>query len=146
MINCFEARQEFPAFWRRELTAERRGALVNHLAGCAKCDRAFRNFALGAPVLHSASEPPQRSVAAVQGARARDVRAPRSAGAVRGELVPRRGLAISAAALVLIAASLAAYFSVTTPVDTLNDELSADPIATQILGPDLYPSSEDLAG
>ena len=146
MINCFEARQEFPAFWRRELTAERRGALVNHLAGCAKCDRAFRNFALGAPVLHSASEPPQRSVAEVQGARARDVRAPRSAGAVRGEFVPRRGLAISAAALVLIAASLAAYFSVTTPVDTLNDELSADPIATQILGPDLYPSSEDLAG
>jgi anti-sigma factor RsiW len=145
MINCFEARQEFPAFWRRELAAERRAALVSHLARCAKCDRAFRNFALGAPVLHSASEPPQRSAAEGQGAGARDVRAARSAGAVRGEFVPRRGLAMSAAALVLIAASLAAYFSVTTP-DTLNDELSADPIATQILGPDLYPSSEDLAG
>jgi hypothetical protein len=53
---------------------------------------------------------------------------------------------MSAAALVLIAASLAAYFSVTTPVDTLSDELSIDPITTQILGSDLYPSSEDLAG
>ena len=53
---------------------------------------------------------------------------------------------MSAAAMVLIAASLAAYFSVTTPVDTLNDELSTDPIASQTLGSDLYTSSEDLAG
>ena len=144
MINCFEARQEFPAFWRRELAAERRAALVNHLAGCAKCDRAFRNFAFGAPVLHSVGEPPERTVAEGQGARA--ARAPRSPGVIRGEFVPRRGLAMSAAAMVLVAASLAAYFSVTTPVDSLSDELSTDPIATQILGPDLYPSSEDLAG
>jgi hypothetical protein len=144
MINCFEARQEFPAFWRRELAPERRAALVNHLAGCAKCDRAFRNFALGAPVLHSVGEPPQRPGAERPGGR--DARARRSAGVLRGEFIPRRGLAMSAAAMVLIAASLAAYFSVTTPVDTLNDELSTDPVATQILGPDLYPSSEDLAG
>ena len=144
VINCFEARQEFPAFWRRELAAERRAALVNHLAGCAKCDRAFRNFAVGAPVLHAVGEPPARTQA--QGQSARGTRARRSGGVVRGEFVPRRGLAMSAAAMVLIAASLAAYFSVTTPVDTLNDELSTEPIATQILGPDLYPSSEDLAG
>ena len=144
MINCFEARQELPAFWRRELPAERRAELVSHLAGCAKCDRAFRNFALGAPVLHSVGEPAARTVA--EGQSARDPRPRRSAGVVRGEFVPRRGLAMSAAALVLVAASLAAYFSVTTPVDTLNEELSTDPIATQILGPDLYPSSEDLAG
>jgi hypothetical protein len=144
IINCFEARQEFPAFWRRELAAEQRAALVKHLAGCAKCDRAFRNFALGAPVLHSVGEPPRRPVA--QGQSARDARARRPAGVARSEFVPRRGLAMSAAAMALIAASLAAYFSVTTPLDTLNDELSADPIATQILGSDLYPSSEDLAG
>jgi hypothetical protein len=144
MINCFEARQEFPAFWRRELAAERRAALASHLAGCAKCDRAFRNFALGAPVLHSLGEPPQRPVA--QGHSARDARARRPAGVVRGEFVPRRGLAMSAAAMALIAASLAAYFSVTTPIESLNDELSTDSIATQILGSDLYPSSEDLAG
>src|SRR5262249_61298202 len=122
MINCFEARQEFPACWRRDLPAERRAALVSHLAGCAKCDRAFRNFALGAPVLHSVGEPPERTVAEDQSAR--DARARRSARVVRGEFAPRRGLAMSAAAIVLIAASLAAYFSVTTPGDTLNDALS----------------------
>jgi len=144
MINCFEARQEFRAFWRRELPAERRAALVSHLAGCSKCDRSFRNFALGAPVLHSVGEPPQRAVAESQSAR--DARARRSGGVVRGEFVPRRGLAMSAAAMVLLAASLAAYFSVTTPVDTLNDELSVDPIVSQIPSSDLYPSSEDLAG
>jgi anti-sigma factor RsiW len=144
MINCFEARQEFPAFWRRELAAERRAALVNHLAGCAKCDRAFRNFALAAAVLHSAGEPPRR--AAAERPWSRDPRARRAGTVVRGEFVPRRGLAMSAAAMVLIAASLAAYFSVRTPVDTLNEELSTDPIAAQTLGPDLYPSSEDLAG
>jgi hypothetical protein len=53
---------------------------------------------------------------------------------------------MSAAAMALIAASLAAYFSVTSPIESLNDELSTEPIATQILGSDLYPSSEDLAG
>jgi hypothetical protein len=144
MINCFEARQEFPAFWRRELVVERRVALVSHLARCAKCDRAFRNFALGAPVLHSVGEPPRRAVA--QGQSTRDARARRPAGVVRGEFVPRRGLAMSAAAMALIAASLAAYFSVTAPIESQNEELSTDPIATQILGADLYPSSEDLAG
>jgi len=144
MINCFEARQEFPAFWRRELPAGRRAELVSHLAGCARCDRAFRNFALGAPVLHSVGEPAAR--AAAEGQSARDWRGRRPAGVIRGEFVPRRGLAMSAAALVLVAASLVAYFSVTTPVDTLNDELTTEPVATQILGSDLYPSSEDLAG
>ena len=144
MINCFEARQEFPAFWRRDLPAGRRVALASHRDGCAKCDRAFRNFAVSAPVLHSVGEPPARTLA--EGQSTRGTRARRSGGVVRGEFVPRRGLAMSAAALVLLAASLAAYFSVTTPVGTLNDELSTEPIATQILGPDQYPSSEDLAG
>ena len=144
MINCFEARQEFPAFWRRELASEQRSALVEHLAGCAKCDRAFRNFAVSAPVLHSVSEPPRRTRA--EPPVNRDSHARRSGGVGRGEFVPRRGLAMSAAAMVLIAASLAAYLSVTAPVDPLNDELSADPIAAQLLGPDLYPSSQDLAG
>jgi len=48
--------------------------------------------------------------------------------------------------MVLVAASLAAYFSVTAPIDTLNDELSAEPAATQLFGTDLNLSSEDLAG
>lgn len=143
-MNCFEARQEFRAFWRRELTPEDRAMLVAHLAECAKCDRAFRDFALSAPGLHSAEEPPQRSPA--ERAAMRDAHSRRPPAVARSGFAPRRGLAVSAAAMVLLAASLAAYFSVTTPIDTLNDELSAEPAASQLFGTDLYLSSEDLAG
>ncbi len=52
-MNCFEARQDFRSFWRKELDAERRAAFIAHLAECAKCDGAFRTFALTAPVFHS---------------------------------------------------------------------------------------------
>lgn len=52
-MNCFEARQDFVGFWRRTLDEERRRALLAHLKGCLKCDRAFRAFALTAPMLHS---------------------------------------------------------------------------------------------
>ena len=53
MMNCFEARQDFVNFWRGALDGERRRVLLAHLKGCAKCDRAFRAFALTAPMLHS---------------------------------------------------------------------------------------------
>jgi Putative zinc-finger len=53
MMNCFEARQDFVSFWRGALDGERRRELLAHLMGCAKCDRAFRTFALTAPMLHS---------------------------------------------------------------------------------------------
>lgn len=53
MMNCFEARQDFVSFWRSMLDGERRRALLAHLKGCSKCDRAFRAFALTAPMLHS---------------------------------------------------------------------------------------------
>jgi hypothetical protein len=55
MMNCFEARQDFVGFWRRTLDDERRRALLAHLKECVKCDRAFRAFALTAPMLHSGS-------------------------------------------------------------------------------------------
>jgi hypothetical protein len=53
MLNCFETRQDFVSFWRSVLDGERRRDLLAHLKGCAKCDRAFRAFALTAPMLHS---------------------------------------------------------------------------------------------
>jgi hypothetical protein len=53
MMNCFEARQDFVGFWQRALDGERRRELLVHFEGCAKCDRAFRAFALTAPMLHS---------------------------------------------------------------------------------------------
>jgi hypothetical protein len=52
MMNCFEARQDFVSFWQSALDSERRRELLAHLKGCAKCDRAFRAFALTAPMLH----------------------------------------------------------------------------------------------
>jgi anti-sigma factor RsiW len=142
-LNCFEARQEFAPFWKRELSAETRAALVEHLAGCSKCDRAFRNFALSAPVLHSTSEPPRRQAAERTGMRNTQSRRPPAVG--RGE-AHRRGLAMSAAAMFLVAASLGAYLSVTAPIGSLNDELSSDPSTTQLFGSDLNSSGEDLAG
>ena|SRR5215472_3397779 len=143
-MNCFEARQDFAAFWRRELTPERRGDLVGHLTRCPQCENAFRTFAITAPVLHSKSEPASR-VTAAHRARA-NLPARRPATVVRGESRAWRYARTSAAAMVLVAASLAAYLSVTAPIENLNDELSAEPIATQMMGSDLYPASEDLAG
>ena len=49
-MNCFQARQEFVSFWRGELDGERRRVLLAHLAQCARCDKAFRAFALTAPL------------------------------------------------------------------------------------------------
>lgn len=144
MSNCFEARQEFAAFWRRELSPERRSALVRHLAECQKCDRAFRSFALTAPALHSVAEPPRRSGG--ERPQSRDTQSRRSPTVARGEYQSRRKMAMSAAAMMLMAASLAAYFSVTTPIDTLSDELTSDPVATQTFGIDLNSTGEDFAG
>jgi hypothetical protein len=56
MMNCFETRQEFVSFWRGALDGERRQNLLSHLKGCPKCDRAFRAFALTAPMLHPRGE------------------------------------------------------------------------------------------
>src|SRR5271168_524959 len=61
-MNCFEARQEFPALWRKTLPAERRAELLAHLKGCEKCDHAFRVFALTAPVLYGEMEQPAARV------------------------------------------------------------------------------------
>ena len=54
-MNCFEARQGFAGFWQGALGDERRRSLLAHLKGCLKCDRAFRAFALTAPMLHGGS-------------------------------------------------------------------------------------------
>jgi hypothetical protein len=56
MMNCFETRKEFVSFWRGALDGERRQILLSHLKGCPKCDRAFRAFALTAPMLHARGE------------------------------------------------------------------------------------------
>jgi hypothetical protein len=56
-MNCFEARNDFVAFWRNALETEARAKLLVHLRDCPTCDHSFRIFALTAPVLYSATEP-----------------------------------------------------------------------------------------
>jgi hypothetical protein len=63
MMNCFEARQDFVGFWQSVLDGERRRELLTHLKGCAKCDRAFRAFALTAPMLHLTGVAADKAVA-----------------------------------------------------------------------------------
>jgi hypothetical protein len=52
-MSCLEARKEFPRYWRRAMSEAARLRLVEHLRDCPRCDRAFRTFALSAPVIHS---------------------------------------------------------------------------------------------
>jgi len=140
-MNCFEARQDFPAFWRRSLASERRAELLAHLKSCAKCDRAFRTFALTAPVLYSAVEPQSRTTARPI---ARDAR--RTAAATRAGTDARRWFAMCASVTVIAAASFAAYLSVTAPVESLTDEFADNETAVQLFEQDLPGSNNDFGG
>ncbi|HVA76458.1 MAG TPA: hypothetical protein VNF27_01115 [Candidatus Binataceae bacterium] len=146
-MNCFAARQDFPAFWRRELSAERRAALGAHLGQCLKCDQAFRLFAISAPVLHSEQGPDLRAAPAqeftLESALRRPLADPRA-----NYREPRRWLAMCASALIFLAASTGAYLAVTPPADTLSEALTnpSEPSAQQLFGPDLSELSSDLSG
>jgi hypothetical protein len=141
-MNCFEARQDFAPFWRDALDDARRAELSAHLKDCAKCERAFRTFALTAPVLHSEAEPASRRTAVRVGAPAH-----RLGVAVRAGTQPRRWMAMCAMVTLFVSAGLAAYLSVTAPLETLTDALSSDAQepAVQLFGADLTLSSNDLA-
>lgn len=124
-MNCFEARQEFPALWRKTLTAERRGELLVHLKECEKCDHAFRVFALTAPVLHGdmeqqasrASNPARREFSLADRPR-------RFASIPREVSRPNRWLPIAAAAAIFVFATSAAYLSTRAPNESFGDVLS----------------------
>ena len=143
MMNCFESRQEFSAIWRNRETPERRAETLAHLKSCAKCDHAFRVFALTAPVLHSESDPPARVQAPARQAFSLGDRPRRFASMSRETERPRRWVAMSAAAAIFVMASSAAFFSADTPRQTLGEELSmpdsppnyeaaADPLAPEM--------------
>jgi hypothetical protein len=165
MMNCFEARQDFVSFWRSALEGERRRELLAHLKGCLKCDRAFRTFALTAPMLHSGgvakTEPsigaashdaPQRMrqdgphlgfPIEMNGLRRAD--AHRAAEILRRASVyrladrrPSRHWRESAAGLsAVVAAVLLLYFSVAVPSQTFDDALSSsDSISETTAQPD----------
>ena len=111
-MDCFEVRREFPEFWRGSIEEERRRKLLEHLRNCTGCDRAFRAFALTAPVLHSDSRP--------VGMASDDVsRRPASAASRL-----RVWLAATAVATLAMAATVAVYLAVASPTETLDEALS----------------------
>jgi anti-sigma factor RsiW len=123
-MNCFEARQEFSGLWRGALSAERRAELLTHLSSCARCDHGFRIFALTAPVLHSESEPASRLGTANVREFSLSDRPRRLASVSRETPRPQRWFAMCAAVTVFFAAAMAAYLSVTAPVESFNDAVS----------------------
>jgi hypothetical protein len=124
-MNCFDARQEFSALWRKTLASVRRTELLAHLKGCEKCDHAFRVFALTAPVLHGemerqasrASAPARREFSLADRPR-RFASVPREA--------PRanRWIPMAAAAAIFVFATSAAYLSARVPDESLGEALS----------------------
>jgi anti-sigma factor RsiW len=155
-MNCFEARQEFSALWRKTAAAERRASLIAHLKGCEKCDHAFRVFAMTAPVLHGAMEPPN-AIPASRPARREFSLAdrPRRFASVSREVSssrPNRWISMAAAAAIFVFAGSAAYLSVRAPSDTLGEELSIPDQGTNAdtagdpLAPEIPLTENDLAG
>jgi hypothetical protein len=111
-VDCFEVRREFAEFWRGSIEEERRRKLLEHLRNCAGCDRAFRAFALTAPVLHSDSRPVAMPSDGVSHRPASS--APK----------PRVWLAATAVATLTMAATVAVYLAVAAPRQTLDEALS----------------------
>jgi anti-sigma factor RsiW len=143
-MNCFESRQEFSDLWRNRATGERRAEILAHLKSCAKCDHAFRLFALTAPVLHSESEPPAAARVSTPARREFSLadRPRRFASISRETASPQRWAAMSAAAAIFVMAGSVAVYSVSSsPHQTLGEELSmpalnfeaaADPLAPEM--------------
>ena len=139
-MNCFEARQEFRSFWRKELAPQRRADFLAHLGECSKCDGAFRTFALTAPVFHSDAEPDRTSAGA-----------PRMSASSRREgssyREPRRAsawLSIAAAAVLFVTGASAAYFSLETPAESLSDAVGQPSQFVELVSADIPEASSDF--
>jgi hypothetical protein len=145
-MNCFEARKEFGAFWRRTLTTEARAAFSAHLGGCAKCDRSFRTFALSAPVLHSEREPePRVRPAGMARAAIRPLAARRMQSRSNG-IQPWRAVA-AAAILLIVSGGMAAWTAIPTSQDVMEaiagDDPSVEPVSYT---PDASIFTQDVIG
>jgi len=132
-MNCFEVRKEFPSFWRRMMTPEERTAFLAHVGRCARCDRAFRVFALTAPVLHgdSASREPmpaQASVATHESSpyARREPSVTSRRGATVTPVVPRASRTVWAAAALAAAALFVLYIAAATPGQTFEDAITGE--------------------
>lgn len=145
-MNCFEARKEFGAFWRRTLAPEARAAFSSHLGSCAKCDRSFRIFALSAPVLYSEREPEPRARPAGTARMAiRPLTARRMPSRSSGT-PPWRAVA-AAAILLIVSGATAAWTIIPAHQDMMEaiagDDPSVEPVSYT---PDASIFSQDVIG
>jgi predicted anti-sigma-YlaC factor YlaD len=143
-MNCFEARNDFVAFWQKSLSDGRRAQLLMHLRGCAACDRSFRNFALTAPVLYSAKEPEW----AAQPVDPVFMGAQHLAAPGRSLVVHESRPAISylnrvLPALVTAAAAVIALYLAVPPRITFEDAIAADNSSTEVA---TYPATDSILG
>jgi len=142
-MNCFEARNDFVAFWQKTLADQHRAQLLAHLRGCATCDRSFRTFALTAPVLYSATEPdwssgPSRPIGLDAG------RFDLSTAPTIGEDQPIvRTLDRALLGFVMAAAAAIALYFAAPPRMTFEDAIAADTSNVEIAS---YPSTDSLFG
>lgn len=151
-MNCFEARNSFASFWRKALDSESRETLLVHLKQCAGCDRAFRVFALTAPLLYSTAVPAQRATAAewrepsrVAGPSRRRVYTPGGANSRHDSGRPR-WRALAAMLAMIAAAGFAAYLSAAEPRETLDEALTNPEPTGELLAQDIVPVSlNDIA-
>ncbi len=135
-MNCFETRNGFAAFWRKALEPALRAAFLSHLTECAGCDRAFRVFAMTAPLLYADTIP-------AQAAPPSRPRAIRPASIVRQTGSSGRGTsgrgwsALCAMVVAIAAAGFAAYLAAAMPRQTLDEALSSSSeTAGDLAGPE----------
>lgn len=140
-MNCFEATKEFPSFWRRTITPEERTAFLAHVSRCGRCDRAFRVFALTAPVLHGDSAPSEPMGAAPSAAahesslyarREPAVASRRGATVTGSAVVPRASRTVWAAAALAAAALFVVYIAAATPGQSLEDAIMGEDSAGDV--------------
>ncbi|MGH7923247.1 MAG: zf-HC2 domain-containing protein [Candidatus Binatus sp.] len=151
-MNCFEARQEFSALWRKTLTPERRGELLAHLKECEKCDHAFRVFALTAPVLHGEMQRPEAPLSRPARREFSLADRPRRFASVSREVSrPNRWIPMAAAAAIFVFATSVAYLSERVPDESIGEALSTteagmtSETAGDPLAPEMPLTESDLA-
>ena len=124
------------------LTPEGRTAFLAHVGRCARCDHAFRVFALTAPVLHSdsaASEPTGVQQAAVAtheslpyARRETVITSRRGATVARSAVVPRASRTKWAAAALAAAALFVVYVAAAAPGQTFEDAITGEDTVSDV--------------
>jgi hypothetical protein len=142
-MNCFEARNDFVAFWQKTLAGERRTRLLTHLCGCAACDRSFRVFALTASVLYSAIEPDWSSAyPRIIGLNAGEFDLSSALSITGRRPVVRKLNGVLPAFVMAAAAAIALYLSL-PPRMTFEDAIAGDNSNAEVAS---YPSADSFFG